>query len=439
MQALDHRIVKAAISYLIGAVCIYYFLDYPKTIQDLIEKSIVNTDNGLLILAAARHVFFGMLFTLPFLGGTYYLPNDAILPSLIIVVLVSVQVTPSTDPMLLLIIALVGYALLKPLHEQYFGMLAVFLVLLQLLLGFGWLNFLSWYQSIISLSDIPKDVKIAADYTRGISALNFVSLFLWVAFSLSAVFSSRLFVFYNKSLRESERRKKEEMALQEMKMRAEEARLLQEMHALVHDLKTPLMTVQGLNSLVEMAAGDQKIQKYCKKISTAVDNVNEMVSEILYDEVRKEISVGDFINYVRAHVLVKMQGQQIKFVIDPKLPLISVNHIRMARAFTNLIQNAFAATDKSDKGLIEVIAKPVGGDVVFSIRDNGIGIEQADLEEIWSLGFSTKNSSGLGLSFVKRVVENHGGEINIISEVGKGTTVEIKLPGVRMDDKDTDN
>lgn len=284
----------------------------------------------------------------------------------------------------------------------------------------------------MGISDIPRDIKVAADFTGGIPVLDFVSLFLWISFTLSAVFSSRLFAFYNYSLQEAEKRKQEEMAIQEMRMRAEEVRLLQEMHALVHDLKTPLMTIQGLSSLLGLATENAKVQEYCGKIAASVDNVNEMVSEILYDDVRKVINVSDFLNYVRAHALVKFQGQQIYFKIEDELPLITVNRIRMARVFTNLIQNAFAATGNKSNGFIEVIAKQQYGDVLFTIKDNGVGISKEDLEDIWRLGFSKKNSSGLGLNFVKNVVESHSGSVTIKSKVGEGTLVEILLPGGKI-------
>lgn len=431
MQIVDRKLLKVILSWAVGIILISYFFNYTQTIEELIEKSIVNSDNGLLILAAARQVFFSVLFSLPFLGGVYFLPSKALISGVFAATLLVMFITPSTDPVILLVTSLVGYALLKPLHEQTNGILAAYLVLLQLLLGFEWLNFISWHQIILSgLSDIAKDIKLAAEFTGGVSVLNFVSIFLWVSFTLSALFSARLFAYYNASIRNTEQRKKEEIALHEMRMRAEEARILQEMHALVHDLKTPLMTVQGLNSLVELASQDKKTLEYCKKIAIAVDNVNEMVSEILYDEIRKEISVADFINYVRAHAIVKFEGQKIRFTLAPDLPLISVNHIRMARVFSNIIQNAFSATAGMKDGLVEINVEQDQEKIAFTISDNGVGIAKEVLNDIWQIGYSTKNSSGLGLSFVKRVVENHSGTITIKSELGRGTIVEILIPEV---------
>ncbi|HPD01256.1 MAG TPA: ATP-binding protein, partial [Acetivibrio sp.] len=64
------------------------------------------------------------------------------------------------------------------------------------------------------------------------------------------------------------------------------------------------------------------------------------------------------------------------------------------------------------------------------IRDNGVGIEEANLIKIWDVGYSTNNTSGLGLPFAKRIIEDNAGTIDIMSQKGSGTTVTIFLPSV---------
>ena len=62
MQIVDRKLLKFILSWSVGIILILYLFNYTQTIEELIEKSIVNSDNGLLILAAARQVFFSVLF-----------------------------------------------------------------------------------------------------------------------------------------------------------------------------------------------------------------------------------------------------------------------------------------------------------------------------------------------------------------------------------------
>lgn len=226
-----------------------------------------------------------------------------------------------------------------------------------------------------------------------------------------------------------------EIQLQELEMQARQARVLQEMHTLVHDLKTPLMTIRGLNSLVEMSANSEKTKEYCQRIDGAVDKVNAMISEILYDEVRKDITPAELIQYVRAHVLVKKMGQEVVFDIAADLPKLKINVIRMSRVLINLIENVFAATTGVKNARIIIKVYKEGDWVIFEIIDNGRGIAKEDLEKVWSWGYSTKgNSSGLGLAFVKQIVENHQGKVALERIPEGGTKVTVKLKGVSPDE-----
>jgi signal transduction histidine kinase len=94
----------------------------------------------------------------------------------------------------------------------------------------------------------------------------------------------------------------------------------------------------------------------------------------------------------------------------------------------NLIRNAVDAME--GVGVINVVVSQSGDDVVIDIEDSGKGISRSDMRDVFSPGFTTKNRGwGLGLSLVKRIVEDyHGGRITLLkSEVGVGTTFRIKL------------
>lgn len=111
---------------------------------------------------------------------------------------------------------------------------------------------------------------------------------------------------------------------------------------------------------------------------------------------------------------------------------VEVNEIRFLRALINLIENSYHALEPDREGDICVLVTLDAGspnrDVCFQVKDNGKGIPAENLNSIWEDGFSTRNSHGLGLSFVRQVVEQNQGSIEMTSEVGKGSVATIQIP-----------
>lgn len=103
------------------------------------------------------------------------------------------------------------------------------------------------------------------------------------------------------------------------------------------------------------------------------------------------------------------------------------------RCLLNLVSNAVDACDK-DAGEVTIATDLVdSGRLTVSVKDNGCGISAPDLEKLFTVFFSTKGSkgTGLGLSVTQKIVEEHGGAIDVTSEVGAGTTFTVRLPAVR--------
>jgi signal transduction histidine kinase len=76
------------------------------------------------------------------------------------------------------------------------------------------------------------------------------------------------------------------------------------------------------------------------------------------------------------------------------------------------------------------VVKPASGGIYIIVQDNGIGINESEIQRIWEVGYSTNNTSGLGLPFAKGIFEDNDGTIEVQSQVGIGTTVTIFLPSV---------
>ena len=112
-----------------------------------------------------------------------------------------------------------------------------------------------------------------------------------------------------------------------------------------------------------------------------------------------------------------------------ELPLIECMPSKLHQVFMNLITNAAQAVDKKS-GIVTVKSSSLGDKVRVEVSDNGKGIAPKDLENIFDGHFTTKNvegGMGLGLSIVKKIIEQHGGTIDVKSEVGVGTTFTVDL------------
>jgi len=96
----------------------------------------------------------------------------------------------------------------------------------------------------------------------------------------------------------------------------------------------------------------------------------------------------------------------------------------------NLTHNALAATEEADREpVVRLIADRRGSHLVLRVEDNGVGIPAEDSERIFNLFYSTRRGgTGLGLAIVRRIVQNHGGRVEIDSTPGKGTAVSVYLP-----------
>jgi light-regulated signal transduction histidine kinase (bacteriophytochrome) len=116
--------------------------------------------------------------------------------------------------------------------------------------------------------------------------------------------------------------------------------------------------------------------------------------------------------------------ENITINILNKLPVVQGDKIKYQQIFQNLIGNAIKFNDK-EKGVINIDVENQNSFYKFSVSDNGIGIEKKYYDKIFKIFQSlkvTKNSTGIGLSIVKKIVDIYKGEIWLESELNKGTT-----------------
>ncbi len=292
----------------------------------------------------------------------------------------------------------------------------------------------------VGRGEISEDIKLAAQVLEGQTALNTVTtvgMILFLTFALLIFFQLR----DENNLRELSVLKEENHAitiqaqLNEMKNRTN-----QEVQYLVHDLKSPLTTVQTLVGVLkmesEMEHRPQDVE-YLDYIENAVERMSKMISAILYEDHQFPITTQELVSVVMAQSSVTSYAPYLR--LDNRLPeaKILANRLLFPRALVNLLQNsAHAMTDVSEPE-IRLLVHPAEtpGWIAFTVEDNGTGIDEGRLSSIWDRGTSGHQSSGLGLAFVRNVVEKMGGEIRISSTPGQGTRISLELP---EDHGDTD-
>lgn len=208
-----------------------------------------------------------------------------------------------------------------------------------------------------------------------------------------------------------------------------------------HDLQAPLKTISGIISLIkvkDMIKPNSKIGKYFSMITKNTKRMSLMVDDLLeyskLDGVKIKndpISLNDVCDEAIELLYESVQKHNVEFSID-HLPTAKGNRIQLQHLFLNLLSNAIKY--RSDKSPFIKISATEDGDMckVF-VKDNGLGIDQKFSEKVFEFmerlhSNDEISGTGIGLSTCKRIVENHGGEIGVDSEPGKGSTFYFTIP-----------
>lgn len=213
-----------------------------------------------------------------------------------------------------------------------------------------------------------------------------------------------------------------------------------------HDLKAPLRAIRSLANWLAADYADKFDDEGRENINLLicrVQRMHELINGVLqYSRVGRikesveKINLNSVVNEVIE--LIDPPGQ-ITIDIVNVLPTIYFEKTRIAQVFQNLLSNAVKYNDKST-GLIKISSIISDGFVTFSVFDNGPGIEEKYFTKIFQI-FQTLNpkdeieSTGVGLTLVKKIVEMYNGHIGIESKIGYGTTFYISFPDKILSDK----
>ncbi|MFZ6031788.1 MAG: PAS domain-containing sensor histidine kinase [Melioribacter sp.] len=235
---------------------------------------------------------------------------------------------------------------------------------------------------------------------------------------------------YNKTL---------EIYLEELEKKNDE--LEKFTYTVSHDLRSPVITIKSFVGLMleDIKKGKtDKILPDLQKISNAVDTMSEMLDGLLRLSriSRAQNAISQIpMNEIIREALAALQGilppnSEIK--INPSLPPIEGDRLKIKEVWQNLIENAIKHSRKNENLIIDIDFKIDDKYVTYIIRDNGAGIPEDKITTIFNLfekGYSGTGGAGLGLSIVKKIVESHKGSVWAESSgTGKGASFFIKLP-----------
>jgi len=222
-----------------------------------------------------------------------------------------------------------------------------------------------------------------------------------------------------------------------------------------HEINNPLQIIKSEQTLIETILGDLKekgelkgsedleeIEDSIDQIKLQVERCAKITQAILKfgrqgEPVRQDLDLRAFIREVTAMVEKKasVHGIALKHEISGQTPLIHGDAGQLQQVFLNLFNNAMDAIISkhgSMGGELVVKAEPTeNGDTEISVKDNGSGISPENLKKIFTPFFTTKpvgKGTGLGLSVCYGIIDNMGGEMEVQSEKGVGTTFTIRLP-----------
>lgn len=237
---------------------------------------------------------------------------------------------------------------------------------------------------------------------------------------------------------------KEEKKREELRSKEEKINLLGVMSAgLAHEIRNPLTIIQGF--LKYSRENQYNIQPWYDLIMSEVSRMNKLTDEFLqFSKPNVSLYQSYSIHECLKRVIslteskVRQSGHQIVYSEYDSHLFIQMDFDKMVQVFVNLINNSIQSMVES--GTITIRLLKVENKAVVEVRDTGVGIEEANLNKIFSPFYTTKSDgTGLGLSIVQKIIQDHGGTIEAASSLNRETTFTICFPLNKIDGDNSKN
>ncbi len=211
-----------------------------------------------------------------------------------------------------------------------------------------------------------------------------------------------------------------------------------------HELKTPLTVIRGsVEVLADGAVPAEQYPEYYNRILREIDAMTKLVSDLL-DSTRKHAALRfdpqptDLVALGQGvcddlKAMASASGVELRFEAKKEFPLLMLDPDRIGQLAVILLDNAVKHTPSGGKVILSLDQD--SRQVVLRVLDNGSGIDSEDIPHIFDRYYKAPvvrgglaSGTGIGLSVAKKIVELHGGTIEVKSKIGKGTLFTVRLP-----------
>ncbi|MBI5078474.1 hypothetical protein HZB08_00425, partial [Candidatus Saganbacteria bacterium] len=204
--------------------------------------------------------------------------------------------------------------------------------------------------------------------------------------------------------------------------------------AIGHDLRNPLGIIRNSNYLLSATLGDaasSKIKKHLSLIDKEISISARIIEDVLtFARIKapeqKEVDIKTLLEDALSRIAAP-EGIKVETKIAEGVPPALIDREQIDQVFSHLISNAYQAMPQGGRLTLAASLKEKGIEVTF--EDTGIGIPPENLQKIFDPFFTTQEKgTGLGLAICHSIIKGHRGELEVKSEVGKGTTLRVLLP-----------
>jgi hypothetical protein len=213
-------------------------------------------------------------------------------------------------------------------------------------------------------------------------------------------------------------------------------------YSVSHDLRAPLRHIDGFAQLLSESTESplaQEDKRYLGLIIKAANNMGHLIDDLLdfsrmgrMEMQRTEVNLQDLLEKLLEELQPEMKSRNIIWKKDP-LPVAKADPAMLRQVFSNLLFNAIKYTRPRDPAEIEIGSRREGDEIVFFVRDNGVGFDMRYVDKLFGVfqrlhSKSEFEGTGIGLANVRRIIARHGGRTWAEGKVDAGATFYFSLP-----------
>ena len=208
-----------------------------------------------------------------------------------------------------------------------------------------------------------------------------------------------------------------------------------------HDLRSPIVTIQGFAEMLRKDLEHNEIEKVksdLKYIESSATKMDRLLTDTLqlsrigrFVNPPEDVPFGEIVQEAQVQTTVQIKSSGVVISEAEDFPIVHVDRMRIVEVLVNLITNSINYMGEQPHPKIDIGYRADDSETVFFVQDNGVGIDKSQHEKVFELFYTvdkSSNGTGAGLAIVKRIIEVHRSRIWIESEKGKGCTVCFTLP-----------